>query len=83
MCESMSFLIFQAMASVIVASVSVRRIGRVRTATAQGALTLACPTWAYCAATGASVCAGPASAPSLVLMGPHVTSVPPARTPAP
>lgn len=71
------------MASVTVASVSVHQTGRVRTVTAPDGLTPVCPTWACCAAGGASACAGPVSAPSQVPMVLHVTSVPPALMPAP
>lgn len=73
----------QATAFVTVASVSVHRTGRARTATAPDERTPACPTWGCCAAAGASVCAAPVNAPSQVLTEPHVTSAPPAPTPAP
>lgn len=80
---SLSFLVPQVMVSVTVDSASVHPTGKVRTVTAPDALTRACLTWAYCAAGGASVCAGPASAHNLVPTGPLVTSVPPALTPVP
>lgn len=79
----LSFLPLQATASVTVASASVLQTGRVRTVTAPDVLTPVCPTWVCCAAGGASVCAGPVSAPSPVPMGPHVTSAPPALMPVP
>ena len=71
------------MVSATVASVSVHRTGRVKTVIAPDVPTPACPTWVCCAAAGASVCAGPASALSPVRTGPRVTSAPPALTPAP
>lgn len=77
------FLVSQVMASVTVASASVHRTGRVRTVTAPDVPTPVCPTLACCAAEGASVCAGPVSAPSPVPTGPRVTNVQPALTPAP
>lgn len=72
----------QDMASVTVASASAIQTGKEKTVTAPGGLIPACLTWVCCAVAEASVCVGPVSAPSQALMGPRVTSVPPAPMPA-
>lgn len=77
------YLVFQATASVTVVSASVIQTGKGRTVTAPGALTPACQLWVCCAVGGASVCAGPVSAPNLGFTGPRVTSALPALMPAP
>lgn len=74
---------FQVMVSATVASASALQTGRARTATAPGALTRVCPAWVCCAAEGASVSVAPVSAHSQEPTEPHVTSAPPAPTPAP
>lgn len=78
----LSCFLTQDMASVTVASASAIQTGKEKTVTAPGGLIPACLTWVCCAVAEASVCVGPVSAPSQALMGPRVTSVPPAPMPA-
>lgn len=70
------------MGSVVVEPVCVMLAGKVKTVTAAPAQTPACPASACCAAAGATVSVGCASARSLAPTELPVKNAPPVQTPA-